>query len=441
MKLFYVLIILFFFNGCSFDNKSGIWNNNNFSDEENKLFKDFSEVSISRNNFNKTINLKKNYSFKLSKPINNYEWKDVFFNKNNNLENFKYANNNKIIFKSKKLSRFATKKFLLLENNNLILSDSKGNIIIFSINENKIVSKFNFYQKNFKRIKKNLNLTVENNIIYASDNIGYLYAYNYKLDRVIWAKNYKKPFRSNIKIIDNKILASNEKNDLIIFNKRDGNIIKKIPTEETIVNNNFINNISSNNIETIFFLNSFGSLYSIDLNLLKINWFVNLTSSIELNLNNIFSGVEIVNNKEKIIVSSSTNTYIINMKTGLIEKKFNFSSLIRPIINNQYAFLITTNDLLIAIDLKNNKILYSYNINEKISEFLNLKKRNVPFFVFRLIDNEIKVFLLNSFVLNFKINGRLREIYKLPQTINSEPIIIDDSLLFLDKKNKLIILN
>ena len=53
------------------------------------------------------------------------------------------------------------------------------------------------------------------------------------------------------------------------------------------------------------------------------------------------------------------------MKTGLIEKKFNFSSLIRPIINNQYAFLITTNDLLIAIDLKNNKILYSYNINEK----------------------------------------------------------------------------
>ena len=129
------------------------------------------------------------------------------------------------------------------------------------------------------------------------------------------------------------------------------------------------------------------------------------------------------------------------MKTGLIEKKFNFSSLIRPIINNQYAFLITTNDLLIAIDLKNNKILYSYNINEKISEFLNLKKRNVPFFVFRLIDNEINVFLLNSFVLNFKINGRLREIYKLPQTINSEPIIIDDSLLFLDKKNKLIILN
>ena len=78
---------------------------------------------------------------------------------------------------------------------------------------------------------------------------------------------------------------------------------------------------------------------------------------------------------------------------------------------------------------------------KKISEFLNLKKRNVPFFVFRLIDNEIKVFLLNSFVLNFKINGRLREIYKLPQTINSEPIIIDDSLLFLDKKNKLIILN
>ena len=89
------------------------------------------------------------------------------------------------------------------------------------------------------------------------------------------------------------------------------------------------------------------------------------------------------------------------MKTGLIEKKFNFSSLIKPIINNQYAFLITTNDLLIAIDLKNNKIIYSYNINEKISEFLNLKKRNVPFFVFRLIDNEIKVFLKKFICFEF----------------------------------------
>ena len=57
---------------------------------------------------------------------------------------------------------------------------------------------------------------------------------------------------------------------------------------------------------------------------------------------------------------------MIDIKTGLIENKFNFSSLVRPIINNQYAFFITKNDLLIAVDLKNKKIIYSYNINNKI---------------------------------------------------------------------------
>ena len=280
---------------------------------------------------------------------------------------------------------------------------------------------------------------VEKNIIYVSDNIGFLYAYNYKLDKVLWAKNFKKPFRSNIKIFSNKILASNEKNDLIIFNKKDGNILKKIPTEETIINNKFINNISTNNTDTIIYLNSFGSLYSVDSNSLNINWFINLTSSNELNLNNLFSGVEIVNDKKKLIVSSSTNTYVIDIKTGLIENKFNFSSLVRPIINNQYAFFITKNDLLIAVDLKNKKILYSYNINNKIADFLNLKKKNVSFFAFRLVENSLMIFLTNSYVLNFKINGELKEIYKLPKKIHSEPVIIQGSLIYLEKKNKLIL--
>ena len=158
MKLFYVLIILTIFCSCSFDNKSGIWDNSNISDKENKLFKDFKEVSISSDQFNEIITIKDNYKFKLSPPIKNLEWKDFFYNQYNNSKNFNYNTNNKSIFKSKKLSKFNTKKYILIENNNLILNDFKGNIIIYSINENKIISKFNFYKKKYKKIKKNLNL-------------------------------------------------------------------------------------------------------------------------------------------------------------------------------------------------------------------------------------------------------------------------------------------
>ena len=152
----------------------------------------------------------------------------------------------------------------MYKDNKLILNDSKGNIIVFSIDNNEIISKFNFYKKKYKKIKKNLNLIIDKNIIYVSDNLGYLYAYNFELDKIIWAKSYKTPFRSNIKILQNKIIASNEKNDFLIFNKINGNIIKKIPTEETIINNSFKNNISLNRSkETLLFLNSYGTLYSI----------------------------------------------------------------------------------------------------------------------------------------------------------------------------------
>ena len=42
MKLFYLLIVLFILNSCSFDDKSGIWQNENqVSKKEDFVFKDF----------------------------------------------------------------------------------------------------------------------------------------------------------------------------------------------------------------------------------------------------------------------------------------------------------------------------------------------------------------------------------------------------------------
>ena len=58
MKLFFVLIILLTLNNCSFDNKTGIWKNedNNFKAEE-KIFKDFKKITIFEDSFNEIISL------------------------------------------------------------------------------------------------------------------------------------------------------------------------------------------------------------------------------------------------------------------------------------------------------------------------------------------------------------------------------------------------
>jgi len=174
---------------------------------------------------------------------------------------------------------------------------------------------------------------------------------------------------------------------------------------------------------------------------LKINWFINLNQSTDINPSNLFDSVEIVSNKSKVLISSINKTFIIDSKLGLIIDKFNFSPLFKPIINKNYVFLITKNNLLISIDLNTSKILYSLDINDQIANFLNLNKKEVKIKSFMLVNNEIIIFLKNSYILNFKINGTLRSVRKLPFKLISFPIIIDNSFYFLNNKNKLIIMN
>ena len=146
------------------------------------------------------------------------------------------------------------------------------------------------------------------------------------------------------------MLIAQSNNNLFFFDKTTGDIIKLIPTEETKINNQFISNISLGNKST-FFLNTYGSLYSINNENLKIDWFLNLNQSINLNLANSFAGSQIIFFKDKLAVSSNDFFYLINASNGTIIYKKNFSSLIRPIIISDYIFLISKNDLLISLNL------------------------------------------------------------------------------------------
>jgi hypothetical protein len=87
------------------------------------------------------------------------------------------------------------------------------------------------------------------------------------------------------------------------------------------------------------------------------------------------------------------------------------------------------------------KIIYSQNINEKIAKFLNTDKKLVEFKEMFIVNNNIYIFLKNSYLLKFNLNGDLVEINKLPSKINSKPIFINGSLLYLDFKKKLSIID
>lgn len=440
MKFIFVLLFFFLFQSCSFDKKSGIWKNENIIDNKTSdSFKDFETLIIFNTSFNSVIE-NDNFTFKLIKPAKISEWSDIYFQESNNFKNFSYGGQNELILKSKKLSRYNTSDYILYKKNNVILSDDRGNIINFSINQNEIIDDFNFYKKHYKKIRKNLNLIIQDNIVFVSDNLGYLYAYDLIKKKIIWAKNYEIPFRSNLKIFEDKLITSNQNNILYFFDKNSGNILKLIPTEETIAKNEFENNLSVN-AESLYFLNTYGSLYSIDNSTMRINWFINLNQSLNTNSGNIFKSTKIIHNKKRIVISTNNTTYIVDSDNGSVLFKKNFISILKPIIINNYLFLITKNNFLIAMDLNSGKIIYSYDTNQQIADFLNIKKKKAEYKNFFIVNNKILIFLKNSYILQFNINGKLEKAFKLKLKMKSNPIFIDDKLIFLSTKKKLVILS
>jgi len=105
-----------------------------------------------------------------------------------------------------------------------------------------------------------------------------------------------------------------------------------------------------------------------------------------------------------------------------------------------YFFFITNNNFLIAINLETKNILYSLDITEiknlKIKNFTNDIVKNIM-----ILDSSIFVFLKNSKILSFDIYGKFKKIIKLQTNMQTYPISIDGSILYLNDKNKLIVLN
>ena len=227
------------------------WRHKRAEKAPNKTPKKFKSINTSNNNLLKEILPDKNLKFKLNPPIKNLEWTDVYYDKSNNFDHFSYSDQKTLVTKSRKISRYELSPKILFEENTLFLTDIKGNLIIYSIDKNSIL-KFNFYKKKYKKIKKKLNFIIENNIIYISDNLGYVYAFDYNKNSLQWAKYYKIPFRSNLKIYQNKLITSDQNNNLYFIDKLNGDIIKLLPTEETLVKKSFRNNISINS-ESFYF--------------------------------------------------------------------------------------------------------------------------------------------------------------------------------------------
>ena len=200
------LILLVFINNCSFNSNSKFWTKEKkveqLSKNVKKIFEDEKVISKELNE-NITIKIPKNISNNFNQLSNNLEIKNLNFNikktskfKFSKIENFNYF-----------------EPELVFDGNNFIYFDDKGNILKFS-RDFQIIWKKNFYSKQEKKNKPILSFAIANNTLIIFDNLSKLYAVDLVTGNLIWSKNNKNPFNSQIKVLDDKFFLVDENNTL-----------------------------------------------------------------------------------------------------------------------------------------------------------------------------------------------------------------------------------
>jgi outer membrane protein assembly factor BamB len=457
MKRFLLVFVTILLTSCSFDNKTGIWKDASSIPVENKNAKSISKKSsttrlenvfIKNQVFNKEIDVKNTFNIQIDSPIKISNWVEQYGIPTNNISNFFYSDKKILLSKSSKLSKNSTKKNnsnqkIIFYKNNLISYDHKGTIFIYSLTLNKKIFEYNFYKKEFKNFKKEINFIINENILYSADNLGYLYAINLDNKSIIWAKNYGIPFRSNLKFAESQIFLANQDNVIYSIDSTTGNKNWQFATSITFLKSNFKNNfaldLTSNNL---IFLNTSGELYSINYFTQKINWVLNFKNPLLSGDVELFLSQPLVIKNDNLIISTEKSLLSYNILTSSRNWILSSEPIFKPVITSNYTYAILKNNLLICLDNLSGKVIWSKNIFKNINNE-KFKNKFGPIIDFKIVNNKINIYSKNGYLLTFNFsNGNLNSSTRINKSgIISKVIFLNNNMFFVDKKNKLLKFN
>ena len=453
MKNFILIFFSLIALSCSFDNKTGIWKDASQFPIDNQITESIDGTNIeskyenifTQNQiFNEEKNSFKNLNIILDDPVKINNWFEQYVSLTNNVSNFSYKGSATLVSKSPKLSKLSLNKNIIFYKNNLISHDHKGKIFIYSLKLKKKIFEYNFYKKNFKNFKKEIYLIINNNRLYAGDNLGYLYAIDLKKKTLIWAKNYGIPFRSNLKVANDQIFLVNQDNVIYSINVRNGLKNWKYSTTLTFLKSDFENNLAVDELNNnIFFLNTSGELYSINYLNKNINWVINFKNSSLASDTELFFSQPIVINNNNIIVTTENAVMAYDPLVGAKKWSFPSDSILKPILTSNYTYIVSKNNLLICLENSTGKVLWSKNIYKKIQNKKIKSKIGSIFYDFKIVNNSINLYSNNGYLLSFNYeNGNFQYIKKISKNgINSEIVFLRHNMFLFDNHNKLLKFN
>ena len=317
------------------------------------------------------------------------------------------------------------KNIYLLSTSGKVTSIDKSN---FKINWDKQIFYRQFDFPNPGSIVVQLN----GDNLYLHNGGNLIFALNKKNGTVKWKFKNKFPFRGNITIKDNYLLANDYNNNLLAFLENKLIWKKKLGQSENAIFTNVRPIIHDNKIINPAFNGLFHILNINDGKLIFSDYLQpNKKMAKIFRDNDIIANPIISNNKMYIISHSGTlASYDLNNLKLLWSVQIGGGNA--PIISGNSLFLIDNKNILYAINARNGKIKWIKQFDSSMEKgfyFKDIKKINFmgPF----LIDNKLTLFSNNGYLnLIDPLNGKLLG-SRAFEILGTEPIFIENKLIIL----------
>jgi len=418
MNFFYLLFFLLFSISCSKD-KDDLVDLNSFLSQGKKI-----ELTTESNLDQKDIlNLK---SLKLKKNINYKNWTQSNYNSNN------------LIFQSgvnlqKKINSISGKfQKMLFYKNKIFVIDDKSKIQVFDQNLKKIISKKIYNRKIYKKYNLKFDIAINQNILLISDNLGNIQALNSSSLKKIWSLELKVPFRSNIKIYDNKIFIMNTNSKIFSINLKKGDINWSFETTSKSLKHSNSYQISIF-ADKLFFTNDSAEIFCIDLKTRNVIWTLVFSSENFKKSPIIFkSSPIIIDQNNNLFVSTNYGfLYSINSNNGFLNWSKPLKSNNNLILTEKYIFS-SSSDRIKILNKETGDILFNKNIS-----ILYNKNKNFSLEKIHIGKSNIYLFSQDGTISLIKISN-LKSINFLKPAKNFKDYIVANDHLYLLTLNSII---
>ena len=383
-KLLALILILLFVNNCSINKKKGFLSNKKPNVEKIRNVKTILTKQIrEEQEFNPALKIK----------VSDGKLNKNFANNQNNIGEQSYEGGLEKIGKYN-FSKFNDFKYTDIQpafyNQQVILSDKKGTIILFNADQN-IIWKKNFYTKSEKKLKPRLNFAIHKNLLIVTDNIAKYYLLNIETGDIIWSKKNIVPFNSEIKIKDNYFYTVDYKNILRSISINDGSELWNFKTKESLTKSNKKISIVIKD-ENVYFNNSIGDITAVNLKSGQLVWQLPTQSNnISKSAFQLSNSKLVVDGNSILFSNNKSEFYSINTMTGLINWKNEINSDLRPVIIGKFIITISNKGYLYIIDKKTGNII---RINDLHKDYKLKKRKNLFTTGFLVARN--KIYLSNN---------------------------------------------